>query len=330
MSGSDDQKEHQVQTNENQDDKVQEFSELQQIICSVIPPLSNTSHKGQSGRIGVIGGCKEYTGAPYFSSITSLKSGADLSYVFCTHDASPVIKSYSPELIVYPVLDSPNAIEEVSLVLDKLHAIVIGPGLGRNERILANVGGIIEKVKERNIPMVLDADALYFICKCPELIRGYKQAILTPNSAEFDRLYASVYRSEPNKEQDAKSSLQQLCQTLGNITIVRKGHEDLISDGQNVAICNEQGSPRRCGGQGDVLSGALGVFSFWSQKAFADQNQVGLSLQTYGPNIIAALGACMLTRRCSRLAFTKFGRSTTSSDLIGEIKNAFSVLFPVD
>ena len=71
---------------------------------NLMPRLTNELHKGQSGRIGVIGGSKEYTGAPYFASISSMRSGADLAYVLTTRDASPVIKSYSPELIVLPIL----------------------------------------------------------------------------------------------------------------------------------------------------------------------------------------------------------------------------------
>jgi len=307
------------------------FSSNQHIVCSIIPSLSNVSHKGQSGRIGVVGGSVEYTGAPYFSAISSLKVGADLSYVFCSRESAPIIKSYSPELIVYPNLDSVNALEEISSLLPKLHAIVIGPGLGRNDRILATVGAIIDRVKELELPMVLDADALYFVSKCPEIVRGYTKAILTPNAAEFDRLYAAVYRSELNKAEDPKAALLQLSQTLGNITIVRKGYEDIISDGHTVVTCNETGSPRRCGGQGDLLSGSMGIFAHWSQNAFStNSSSSDLSLQNYGPNIVAALGACMLTRRCARLAFQKYARSTTTSDLIVEIRNAFSSLYPVD
>lgn len=52
------------------------------------------------GRIGVIGGSRDYTGAPYYAGESSLRFGADLCTVFCSHDASIPIKSYSPELMV--------------------------------------------------------------------------------------------------------------------------------------------------------------------------------------------------------------------------------------
>lgn len=92
--------------------------------------------------------------------------------------------------------------------------------------------------------------------------------------------------------------LKDLCNTLGGITILRKGKEDMISDGQTLMVCNEQGSPRRCGGQGDLLAGSLAAFAFWSHQAFARSS---LSAQSIGPNIIACLGASMLTREFIKL-----------------------------
>lgn len=73
------------------------------------------------------------SGAPYFAAISALKVGADLSHVFCTRDAAPVIKSYSPELIVHPLLDAPEAGSKIEPWLDRLHVVLIGPGLGRDE-----------------------------------------------------------------------------------------------------------------------------------------------------------------------------------------------------
>jgi ATP-dependent NAD(P)H-hydrate dehydratase len=70
----------------------------------MLPKLTSEMHKGQNGRIGIIGGSKEYSGAPYFSSISSLRVGADLSFIFTSKEAAPVIKSYSPEMIVLPIL----------------------------------------------------------------------------------------------------------------------------------------------------------------------------------------------------------------------------------
>jgi len=308
-----------------------DFSEIRQVVCSVVPPLNDRFHKGQAGRVGVIGGSKEYTGAPYFSAYSALRVGADLSYVFCSSDSATVIKGYSPELIVLPCLDQANALEEIGLFLPRLHSMVIGPGLGRNDQVLSTIGSLISVLKEKNVPVVLDADALYFVSKCPEIVRGYTSAILTPNVVEFDRLYSSVFRTETTNHEDPKAIVEELARTLGNITIIRKGPEDIVSDGRNTFTCNEKGSPRRCGGQGDLLGGSMGTFTTWSHNALRN-SQLAQSpvYQKYTPTIIAALGASMLTRRCARLAFAKNGRSTTTTNLISEIKEAFTSLYPVD
>jgi ATP-dependent NAD(P)H-hydrate dehydratase len=70
----------------------------------IVPPLTTKLHKGSSGRIGVIGGSKDYCGAPYFSCHSSQLLGADLGHIICDPDAGQVIKGYSPDLIVHRVL----------------------------------------------------------------------------------------------------------------------------------------------------------------------------------------------------------------------------------
>lgn len=285
---------------------------------SIIPKLTFESHKGQAGRIGIIGGCKNYTGAPYFAAISALKVGCDLAHVFCTRDASSVIKSYSPELIVHPILDSPTFSSEITGLLSSLHALVIGPGLGREDSTFHSARCIIDKAKEMQLPLVFDADALYYLNNNLDVIRNYRKAILTPNKVEFERLYKVITNKTLDHDVIDKD-VQELSQILGNVTIVRKGHTDIITDGTDTVHCAETGSPRRCGGQGDLLSGSMGTFSYWAHK--------NVNSLCCNATIIAAYGACLLTRRCSYLAFNKFKRSTVTSNLIDEIHNSFSSIF---
>ncbi|XP_010878690.2 ATP-dependent (S)-NAD(P)H-hydrate dehydratase isoform X1 [Esox lucius] len=290
------------------------------LVKSIVPPLLSKKHKGQDGRIGIIGGCQEYTGAPYFAAISALKVGADLSHVFCTKDAATVIKSYSPELIVHPVLDSPNAVEEIEKWLPRLHSLVVGPGLGRDEMLLKNAKEVIEKSKSRDIPIVIDADGLWLVAQQPSVIQGYQKGILTPNFMEFTRLYEAMHH-EPLDSSDHQRSAMELSVAMGNLTIVLKGDEDLITDGNKVILCRQEGSGRRCGGQGDLLSGALGVLAHWAYTSSADMTK------SVNPSVVAAFGACSLTRQCNRQAFHKLGRATTTSDMIQEISSAFKKLF---
>uniref|UniRef100_A0A3Q3E0Q1 ATP-dependent (S)-NAD(P)H-hydrate dehydratase n=1 Tax=Labrus bergylta TaxID=56723 RepID=A0A3Q3E0Q1_9LABR len=290
--------------------------DLLSLVKNTIPPLTSKKHKGQDGRIGIIGGCQDYTGAPYFAAISALK-GADLSHVFCTKEAAPVIKSYSPELIVHPVLDSPNAVEEIEKWLPRLHSLVVGPGLGREGLLLKTVK-VIEKSKTRDIPIVIDADGLWLVTQQPSVIQGYHKGILTPNIMEFTRLYQALNR-EPMDSSDHQHSLMQLSVAMGNLTVVLKGEQDVITDGSKVFTCSLEGSGRRCGGQGDLLSGSMGVFAHWGALT--------LGPLVVNPSVVAAYGACSLTRQCNSQAFQRHGRSTTTSDMIQEIGSAFKKLF---
>ncbi|XP_055727679.1 ATP-dependent (S)-NAD(P)H-hydrate dehydratase isoform X2 [Salvelinus fontinalis] len=290
------------------------------LVKNIVPPLTSKKHKGQDGRIGIIGGCQEYTGAPYFAAISALKVGADLSHVFCTKDAAIVIKSYSPELIVHPVLDSPNAVEEIEKWLPRLHSLVVGPGLGRDDKLLKNAKEVIEKSKARDIPIVIDADGLWLVAQQPSVIQGYQKGILTPNYMEFTRLYEAMHH-EPLDSSDHQRSAMELSVAMGNLTVVLKGEEDLITDGNKVILCRQEGSGRRCGGQGDLLSGSLGVLAHWAYTSSEDMTK------SVNPSVVAAFGACSLTRQCNRQAFHKHGRATTTTDMIQEISSAFKKLF---
>ncbi|CAN9497641.1 unnamed protein product [Ophioblennius macclurei] len=291
------------------------------LVKTIIPPLTSKKHKGQDGRIGIIGGCQDYTGAPYFAAISALKVGADLSHVFCTKDAATVIKSYSPELIVHPVLDSPNAVEEIEKWLPRLHGLVVGPGLGRDDFLLKTAKEVIERSKARDIPIVIDADGLWLVTQQPSVIQGYQKGILTPNFMEFTRLYEALHH-QPVDSSDRQRGVLQLSAAMGNLTLVLKGEQDLITDGSRVISCSVEGSGRRCGGQGDLLSGSMGVLAHWAHAA-----STAGTLRSLNPSVVAAFGACSLTRQCNSQAFQQHGRSTTTSDMIQEIGPAFKKLF---
>ena len=116
-----------------------------QTLRNLVPPLVASRYKGQAGKVGVLGGCSDYTGAPFYAAISALKLGADLSHVFCEERAAAPIKSYSPELIVHGVLREGEApaqarerqADQISKWFPALTALVVGPGLGRDETMQA-------------------------------------------------------------------------------------------------------------------------------------------------------------------------------------------------
>jgi ATP-dependent NAD(P)H-hydrate dehydratase len=310
----------------------------------IIPPLISSLHKGEAGRICVIGGCKEYTGAPYYASVSALKTGCDLSWVICSSQAT-LIKAYTPEIMVNPLLseDTPLAestknqvLEEFEKMTSRIHVLIIGPGLGRNESLLELAKGMVQVAKKKNMPLVFDGDGLYMISQNLDLIKGYKRAVLTPNPNEFKKLYEVVFSKKEIEEHgdDEESQMKmvgELCDRLGNITVVRKGQKDFICNGsgkenENYLVHDDEGSPRRCGGQGDLLSGAMGTFLHWAIRAAEKDEKKELSEQK--AILYGAYGACMLTKRCAKAAFEKHKRGMTTPDMIEQISSVFEELWP--
>ena len=228
-----------------------------------IPPLSALHlHKGQSGRIAVVGGSAEYTGAPYYCAMASLRTGSDLCHVLCSSKASAVIKGYSPELVVHPcITDSNDGIQEsVASLIPRLDCMVVGPGLSRDPVMQHYASLLIRHAVEAQIPLVIDADGLHSVQKDPSLIHGYTKAVLTPNKSEFTRL------CESQGIQSTSEPLEALCKALGNVTVMLKGETDVVSDGRATVECVTEWpkSPRRCGGQGDILAGVIATFVGWT------------------------------------------------------------------
>ncbi|SPP85583.1 ATP-dependent (S)-NAD(P)H-hydrate dehydratase [Drosophila guanche] len=271
---------------------------------TIVPKLTNDKYKGQYGRIGVIGGSLEYTGAPYFAALSSMKVGADLAHVFCQANAASVIKSYSPDLIVHPVLDCLDAVDKIKPWLDRLHVIVIGPGLGREPPILKTAKDLLKLCIELQKPIVIDADGLFILNDNIDLVCGQRNIILTPNAMEFRRLFG----------EDTDSVHRKMSSLGDGVVVLEKG----ICDRIHIPHTNEVhsmpsgGSGRRCGGQGDLLSGSLATFYFWSLQA----NQPN-------PALIAACASSYLVKGANLAAFKKFGRSLLASDMINEISTVF-------
>ncbi|XP_045766139.1 ATP-dependent (S)-NAD(P)H-hydrate dehydratase [Maniola jurtina] len=288
------------------------------LIKTCIPPLDGSHHKGQAGRIGVVGGSLEYTGAPYFAGISALKVGADLVHIFCSTPAANVIKSYSPELIVHPLLDTKNSINEISPWLERLHVIVIGPGLGRDAKILNVASELIKIIETKKIPLIIDADGLYLITENPELLKKFSSpVILTPNKIEFERL---------SNKLNGESGFSALGK---NITILRKGATDEL-----FSYCSELkwknctgGSGRRCGGQGDLLSGSIATFLHWNQ-ANSDKLDIGIHTdKSLLASSLSCFAASTLIRSCNSKAFQEKGRSMLATDMIEHIHGAFKDLY---
>jgi len=281
--------------------------------------------------VAVIGGSEDYTGAPYFSAMASAKLGADMSHVICEPGAGQVIKTYSPNLMVHPYMrqqknfGAKETIDSVSdavvAMLDRLHVVVIGPGLGRDPAMQETCARVITAAKKKGVSFVLDADGLYLAQTRPELVKGYKECILTPNVVEFGRLAKS--QNIDTTSEDPTKLCEKLANALGGVTIIQKGSVDYISNGSQTLISSGEGGLKRAGGQGDTLTGSLATLLAY-RKAYLERiwdHENDMSSEEL--LTLCAYGGSAITRECSRLAFKEKGRSLQAGDLTEHVHTAF-------
>ena len=99
----------------------------------LLPKRAEKNHKGQYGKVLIIGGSKQYSGAPALAGMAALQMGIDLVYVFAPKSVADVIRTYSPNLIVRSGKQDnicEKDLPEIQDLIEKVDAVVIGPGLG--------------------------------------------------------------------------------------------------------------------------------------------------------------------------------------------------------
>ena len=204
--------------------------------------------------------------------------------------------------------------------------------------------------KKQNLPIVIDADGLFILSTDTSIIKGYEKCILTPNLMEFKRIYefeviqnniqkfilklkknnCSKFKNEGEYDETKNFStlnlqceaVKKLAQKLENVTIIKKGNVDIISDGRDVLLNDAEGMPKRCGGIGDLLSGAIGTFTYW-----CNTNKDATNNLNQNSNMIACYAAGVLIKECSKFAFTKYHRAVLAVDIIEQIAEIFYEMF---
>ena len=207
------------------------------------------AHKGDFGRVFVIGG-GPYTGAPALAAQAALRAGADLAFVATPESVADRIQGYSEDLIVEPVPGDRLTPQPVPALLDRASAmdvVIIGPGLGSDERTAAAVHEFLAGFDGR---AVVDADAIEVV---PE-VETAATLVCTPHQGELREMggpSADAWRERAAAVEDYATS-------LGH-TLLVKGAYDVVSDGAETRV-NRTGNPgMTVGGTGDVLAGITGA-----------------------------------------------------------------------
>lgn len=221
-----------------------------------LPRRPRLCHKGDFGKLLIIGGSIPYTGAPAMAALSAVRSGAGLVYLGVPSDIYEIEAIKNQEAMVFPLASgekgrvSRRAWDSIAERLSVCDVCVIGPGMGRGEDTRSVTELVLEKSQ---IPVVADADALWAISQDVRMLdKAAVPVILTPHEGEFARLLGHPV-------------MDRLGESLAfakahRCVVVLKGHRTVCAFPDGKAYIIDAGNPGMAkGGSGDVLAGTVGA-----------------------------------------------------------------------
>jgi NAD(P)H-hydrate epimerase len=256
------------------------------------------AHKGTFGKVLLVAGSPEMTGAAILSLRGALRSGAGLVYLRIPAKAIPIIQSAVPEALV-------QSSEEPMGDLSEFAAIAVGPGIGLHPAQMTYLKSILRLKPEL---LVLDADAINLIAAHLDLLEILPHnTILTPHPKEFDRLAGSPSANGFDRLQRAIEFAKRK-----KVYIVLKGAHTACITPEGHCSFNSTGNPGMAtGGSGDVLTGII----------------VSLLAQGYLPDEACKLGVFLHGLSGDIALGSQSYESLVAGDLAENLGLAFKQLF---
>ena len=286
-------------------------------LTTFYPIPKKNSHKGDNGRLLIVGG-GPYYGAPALSSFAAQRTGIDLIFVATPKKVAKAITSYSP-LLIKPirlarevVKHTPtlivkelhndnylvsNDIKIVATLVNKVDALLIGPGLGSENETQKSVENIIKLFVKNQKPIVIDADAIKVVGQNPDIIKN-TSTVITPHTGEFTELTGIKLSKNLNER---KNKVKEWAKKLG-IIILLKGPTDIISNGEETKLNDIHNEAMTVGGTGDVLAGIVGALLAKGVEPFN-----------------AARAGIFINGAAGNIAFKKRSYGLIATDIIEEI-----------
>jgi ADP-dependent NAD(P)H-hydrate dehydratase / NAD(P)H-hydrate epimerase len=224
-----------------------------------LPPREPDSHKGDYGRVLVLGGSTGLTGAPVMTCESALACGAGLVTAGVPASLNPIFETKLTEAMSHPLADSgrgaliEEALEEIAGLLEKsVDVLALGPGLGRDESTQRLVRALAVRIA---VPTVIDADGLNAFAGEPDALRGINgPVVITPHPGEMSRLCGlSVARVKAAPIEVAREFASRY-----GLVVLLKGSPTVIAQPDGLTVLNPTGGPALAkGGSGDVLTGVI-------------------------------------------------------------------------
>ncbi len=220
-----------------------------EVINRYLVPRSRTAHKGNCGRVLLVGGDYGYAGAIILASQMAARAGAGLIKVMTRPEHVMPLLTRQPELMAEGI----TSVHQLDIWLDWCDVVVLGPGLGQE----GWGQQIWQKVMSSECKKVIDADALNLMALHSEYMNilpsTCRDWVLTPHPGEAARLLQCAVA---DIESDRASAIKQLVDKYGG-SVLLKGAGTLVSDGRQLGVNNSGNPGMASGGMGDVLSGLI-------------------------------------------------------------------------
>lgn len=246
------------------------------------------SHKGENGRVLIIGGSKDFYGAPILNAMAALGSGADMIYLLVPSCIADNVKNIAgPDFIVRSYkgenfnLDGAKAALELCNNID---SVLIGSGFLENEEELKACDALLKNI---NIPTILDAGAIK-VLKNVEGFKKYKcPTIITPHKKEFANLFGEEV---PSTATEFKYCVRMAAYNTDSY-IFLKGAKDYIISPKGHIFVNTTGNPgMTSGGTGDVLAGAIAGLAAQKLDMLSACNCAGFAVGSAGDTLYKNMG----------------------------------------
>ena len=218
-------------------------------VKSLVPHRKKNSHKGDYGKILVIGGSVGMAGAVSLAAGAAFKVGAGLVTACVPHEINDIIQKNVVEAMTNPA----DFVKEQSKVIEKINsfdAVLFGNGIGREKHITELLENLLKAVK---VPLVIDADGLFALSKKPELLELCgENTVLTPHTMEMARLLGIT----PEEVEENRMDISREFAEKNGLTLVLKGNHTIITAPDGRQLVNVNGnSGMATAGSGDVLAG---------------------------------------------------------------------------
>lgn len=274
-----------------------------------LPRRNPESHKGDHGRVLIIGGSVGMAGAPCLAANAAYRSGAGLVKLAVPEPIQNPVSVLVPLATnvglpvseVGTLLGRRFVMERLAALAEESDVVVIGPGLGREPSTDALIRDLISEVHK---PMVVDADGLRALGPMPHIPTTVaSRLVMTPHPGEFAFLTGS---DNSSIQADRRAAAEKF--VAGRpLVLALKGHDTIVTDGKRMYV-NHTGNPGMAtGGSGDVLCGVI--------AALIGQHLDRFDAAMLGVHIHGAAGDA---------AAREFGEvSLTAADIIDYLPAAF-------